>query len=98
IIAANRLYNTVEKDGLTIAIIQRGTPQVQIEGDPNAKFDPQKLTWLGSLSSYASDAYILVANSKNPVKSVADLKTPGVKLKIGADTPGSTNLIFAIIA
>jgi tripartite-type tricarboxylate transporter receptor subunit TctC len=98
IIAANRLANTIEKDGLTIAIIQRGTPQVEIEGDPNAKFDPLKLTWLGSLSSYANDAYILVVNSQNPVKSVADLEQPGVRLKIGADTPGSTNLIFAIIA
>ena len=28
IVAANKLYNTTEKDGLTIAIIQRGTPQV----------------------------------------------------------------------
>lgn len=98
IIAANRLYNKVEKDGLTIAIIQRGTPQVQIEGDPNAKFDPQKMTWLGSLSSYANDAFILVVNSQNPVKSAADLRKPGVKLKLGGDTPGSTNLVFPIIA
>lgn len=98
IIAANRLANTIEKDGLTIAIIQRGTPQVQIEGDPNAKFDPAKLTWLGSLSSYATDAFILVVNSQNPVKSATELKTPGVRLKVGADTPGSTNLIFALLA
>src|ERR1700743_1427234 len=74
ILAANKLYNTVEKDGLTIAIIQRGTPQVQIEGNPNAKFDPAKLTWLGSLSSYADDAYVLFVNSWNPVKSDADLQ------------------------
>jgi tripartite-type tricarboxylate transporter receptor subunit TctC len=98
IIAANRLANTIAKDGLTIAIIQRGTPQLQIEGDPNAKFDPLKLTWLGSLSSYASDAFILVVNSQNPVKSATDLRTPGVRLKVGADTPGSTNLIFALLA
>ena len=32
IIAANRLANTIEKDGLTIAIIQRGTPQVADRG------------------------------------------------------------------
>ena len=53
----------------------------QIEGDPNAKFDPLKLTWLGSLSSYANDAYILVVNSQNPVKSVADLKKPGRRVE-----------------
>ena len=98
IIAANRLANTITRDGLTIAIIQRGTPQVQIEGDPNAKFDPLKLTWLGSLSSYATDAFILVVNSRNPVKNAIDLRTPGVRLKVGADTPGSTNLIFALLA
>jgi tripartite-type tricarboxylate transporter receptor subunit TctC len=99
VVAANRLYNATEKDGLTIAIIQRGTPQVQIEGNPNAKFDPLKLTWLGSLSSYADDAYILVVNSSSPVKSAADLKKPGIAaIKLGADTPGSTNLIFALVA
>lgn len=98
IVAANRLYNRIRRDGLTIAIIQRGTPQLAIQRYRNVKFDPLKLTWLGSLSSYANDAYILVVNSKSPFKSVADLEKPGTPARIGADTPGSTNLTFAILA
>jgi tripartite-type tricarboxylate transporter receptor subunit TctC len=87
-----------ERDGSVIAVIQRAIPQLAIQGDPAAKFDPQKLTWLGSLSSFAEDAYILVVNANHPAKTAADLKKPGVAVKVGADAPGSTNLTFALVA
>ena len=35
-------------------------PQLAIQGDPNVNFDPLKFTWLGSLSSYAKDAYLML--------------------------------------
>jgi tripartite-type tricarboxylate transporter receptor subunit TctC len=60
---ANSFADTKENDGSVIAIIQRGIAQLAIQGDPHAKFDPLKLTWLGSLSSFATDAYILVVNA-----------------------------------
>src|SRR6185503_4874457 len=34
---ANRFADAPEKDGATIAVIQRGIPQLAIQGDPNAK-------------------------------------------------------------
>jgi tripartite-type tricarboxylate transporter receptor subunit TctC len=96
---ANRFYNSpADRDGSVIAVIQRAIPQLAIQGDPEAKFDPQKLTWLGSLSSFADDAYILVVNAGHPAKTVEDLKKPGISAKIGADAAGSTNLTFALIA
>jgi tripartite-type tricarboxylate transporter receptor subunit TctC len=98
LVAANKLYNTAERDGTVLSIIQRGTMQLAIQGNANAKFDPQKFTWLGSLSSYADDGYLLLVNSDHPVKSAADLRKPGMLVKLGADQPGSTNLTFAIIA
>ena len=98
LIAANKLYNTAEHDGTVIAIIQRGTPQVAIQGDPQAKFDPLKFTWLGSLSSYASDRYLLLVNAQNPVKSAEDLRKTALRIKLGGDQPGSTNLTFAVMA
>src|SRR6266851_1830824 len=71
---ANRLAVNAEKDGSVIAILERGTPQLAVQGDPNVKFDPLKLTWLGSVSSYANDAYLLQVNTGFPAKTVADLK------------------------
>jgi tripartite-type tricarboxylate transporter receptor subunit TctC len=96
LLLANRLANTVEHDGLTIAIMERGTPQTVYEGDVNSRFDPLKLTWIGSLSSYANDSYLLLVNSTNPAHSVEDLKT--MRTRLGGDAPGSTNLTFAILA
>ena len=95
---ANRLYNTAEHDGSVIAIIERAVPQLAIQGDPNAKFDPLKLTWLGSLSSYANDAYLFTVNSSSPVHSVDDLKSKAMSVSIGAMNPGTTNLTFAILS
>ena len=73
-------------------------PQLQIQGDQNASFDPVKFTWLGSLSSYADDAYLMLVNASHPAKTVADLKKPGMSVTLGGDTSASSNLIFALIA
>jgi tripartite-type tricarboxylate transporter receptor subunit TctC len=95
---ANRFANSGERDGTAIAILQRGIPQLAIQGDPNAKFDPLTLNWLGSLSSFSTDAHILVVNARHPAKTVADLAPPAPPALIGGDTPGSTNLTFALVA
>jgi tripartite-type tricarboxylate transporter receptor subunit TctC len=79
-------------------VIQRGIPQLAIQGDKNAKFDPLALNWLGSLSSFATDAYVLIVNARHPAKTVYDLKKPAPPALIGGDDPGSTNLTFALVA
>ena len=56
---ANSFADGAPKDGAVIAILQRGVAQLAIQGEKAAYFDPLKLTWLGSLSSFATDAYIL---------------------------------------
>ena len=98
LVAANKLYNTSERDGTVLSIIQRGTMQLQIQGNHNAKFDPKAFTWLGSLSSFADDAYLLLVNDGHPAKSAADLRKAGQVVKLGGDQPGSTNLTFALLA
>jgi tripartite-type tricarboxylate transporter receptor subunit TctC len=95
---ANRLYVNTEKDGSAIAILERGTPQLAVQGDPNVKFDPLKLTWLGSVSSYANDAYLLQVNASFPTTTFADLKKSGALVRLGTTGAGATNLIFSIIA
>ncbi len=98
LLLANQFMNGRDHDGATIGIMERGTPQMAYEGDANARFDPLKFTWIGSLSSYASDAYLLLVNDSFAAKSVDDLRKPGVVARLGGDTPGSTNLTFAILA
>jgi tripartite-type tricarboxylate transporter receptor subunit TctC len=98
LITGNKLYNNAERDGSVLAKFERAVPQIQIQGDPNAQFDSTRFVWLGSLSSYANDAYLLLINADNPVKTVDNLRKPGVKVNLGADNSASSNLIFAVIA
>jgi tripartite-type tricarboxylate transporter receptor subunit TctC len=95
---ANRLANTSPRDGSVLALVQPGTWQLAAQGEPNARFDPAKMTWIGSFSSFAQDADLLIVNKAHPAQAVADLGKPEVTTKLGAGTPGSTNLTFAIIA
>jgi tripartite-type tricarboxylate transporter receptor subunit TctC len=97
LVAANRLANTAPRDGSVIAIIQRAVPQLANQRDPNAKFDPAKLTWLGTLSDYLDDAYLVVVNADHPARTIADLAKPDLRLRLGGDQPGSTNLAFAYL-
>ena len=98
VVGANRIYNSAEKDGSVIAILDRGAPQLAMLGDANAKYDPARFTWLGSISSYANDAYVLAVNASHPAKSVRDLGKDGLTITLGAMNPGTTNLIFALVA
>jgi len=99
LVLGNRIYAGAEKDGTTIAILERGVPQLAVQGEPNARFDPLKMTWLGSVSSYAHDAYIFWLNASFAAKSVADLKPPStLTARVGTTGAGATNLVFKVLA
>lgn len=95
---ANRFAQQGNGAAIEIAILQRAVPQLAIQGDSTTHFDPLKLTWMGSLSSFANDAYVLIVASRHPAKTVWDLAPPAPPALIGGDAPGSTNLTFALIA
>jgi tripartite-type tricarboxylate transporter receptor subunit TctC len=97
--AINHMFNVAPKDGVTIAIIGRAVPQLAFLGDPNIRFVPDRFVWLGSMSSYADDAYVMFIMADRPIKSWEELKQqPGKKIVLGAVGPGSTNLTFALFA
>jgi tripartite-type tricarboxylate transporter receptor subunit TctC len=99
ITSANRLANTFASDGTVIAKLERAVPLLAIQGDPNVHFGPLKLNWLGSLSSYAHDAYLMLEMAANPIRSVAEIKPPGkTTITLGGDNAASSNVIFATIA
>jgi len=98
LVTANRLYFNSDKEGAVLAKLERAVPQLAIQGNPNAQFDPAKFTWLGSLSSYADDAYLMLVNADHPAKAVTDLKGSAMRVVLGADNAASSNLIFALIS
>ena len=98
LVTANRIYFNSDKDGAVLAKLERAVPQLAIQGNPNAQFDPAKFTWLGSLSSYGDDAYLMLVNADHPAKAVTDLKGSAMRVVLGADNAASSNLIFALIS
>ena len=98
LVTGNRIYNASERDGSILTKLERAVPQLAIQGNRNANFDPVKFTWLGSLSSYANDAYLLLVNAAHPAKTVADLMRPDISVTVGSDNAASSNLIFGLIA
>jgi tripartite-type tricarboxylate transporter receptor subunit TctC len=90
--SVNYLYNTAPKDGTIIATFARDMPLLGLIGNnPNVRFDPRKLIWLGSSSSYANDAYLLMTRKDAAVKSIADARVPGgPPLVLGGTAEGAT--------
>jgi len=90
--AVNYLYNNAPKDGTAIATFSRDMPLLSIIGhNPNVRFDARKLTWLGSSSSYANDAYFLFVRADAAVKSIEDARRPGgPPLVLGGTAEGAT--------
>jgi tripartite-type tricarboxylate transporter receptor subunit TctC len=91
--AANSLYVNEPKDGTTIALIARDMPLFGLLGNnPNVQFDPRKFSWIGSSSSYANDAYVLVVGPRSPVKSIAQARRPdSPPLVLGGTGEGATD-------
>ncbi len=48
--AINQLYNLSPKDGSQLGVINASAVMLALFGDPSARFDPRKLTWIGGRS------------------------------------------------
>jgi tripartite-type tricarboxylate transporter receptor subunit TctC len=90
--SVNYLYNSAPRDGTVLGIFARDMPLLGLIGDnPNVRFDPKKLTWLGSSSSYANDAYLLITRKDAAVKSIGQAQAPGgPPLVLGGTAEGAT--------
>ena len=72
-VAANHLYNVAPKDGTVFALFDRAIPTAPLlyGEESKARFDPLKLTWLGSL---AREAGMGVVSTKAPAQTVEQAK------------------------
>jgi tripartite-type tricarboxylate transporter receptor subunit TctC len=88
--AANFLYNVAPRDGTAIGIFGHDLVLVGLLGrNTSVQFDSRKFTWLGSASSFANDAYLLIARRDAPVKNAEEARSPsGAPLLVAASAQG----------
>src|SRR5262245_43362568 len=76
--AANYLYSVAPRDGATLGLVGSHIALIGlIAPNPSVQFDPRKFTWLGSSSSFAGDAYILMVRPGAATKSIAEARRAG---------------------
>ncbi|MFN3891636.1 MAG: Bug family tripartite tricarboxylate transporter substrate binding protein [Beijerinckiaceae bacterium] len=72
LVMTNFVAGVAPKDGLHIAVPQRGVPFEPLLGsDSHAKFDPLKLQWIGSTNS---DTSVALVHKRTGVKTWRDLR------------------------
>jgi tripartite-type tricarboxylate transporter receptor subunit TctC len=69
-VAANNIYNLAPKDGSVMGIIARDAALGPITGATGARFDPTKITWLGTPTT---ETNVCIASNTAKVKTLKDL-------------------------
>ena len=90
--ATNFLYNVAPKDGSTLGLIDRGMPTAPLlYGDRSqAKFEPVKFSWIGSLMR---ETGMGVITTRSPVKTSEDAKVHSIHF--GATGPETDPAMYA---
>jgi tripartite-type tricarboxylate transporter receptor subunit TctC len=87
--ATNFLYNSADKDGGVIGLVQNNTPFEPLFGTREARYEPVKFNWLGSPS--IETAVVLLWHAV-PVDSVDDLRRREVA--VGVSGANSTPAFY----
>ena len=69
-VAANNIYNLAPKDGTVMGLIARDAALGPITGANGARFDPTKITWLGTPTT---ETNVCIATSTAKVQTLKDL-------------------------
>jgi tripartite-type tricarboxylate transporter receptor subunit TctC len=69
LVATNYVYNVAPQDGTVIGAVQRNVARLALIGNKDAKYDPTKINWLGSLHH---DVSVCVAWHTADVKTIQD--------------------------
>jgi tripartite-type tricarboxylate transporter receptor subunit TctC len=89
LVALNSLYNAAPRDGSAILASFNTAVLSALYGDANARFDPQKLNWIGSIGKQTATCLTWHATS---VKTIEDARSQEVI--VGATGFGSTPVMF----
>ena len=69
--AANHIFAIAPKDGTVLAIIARDAPLGPLTGAPGARFDPLKISWIGTPTT---ETNICISMARAKVKTFKDLQ------------------------
>ena len=99
LVAANYLYKVAPKDGSTFGIFARNMAMLGLVGSAqNVQFDPFKFTWLGSSSSFANDAYVLLIRRDAKAKTLAEARGPnGATILMGSTAEGTSSDVMPVL-
>jgi tripartite-type tricarboxylate transporter receptor subunit TctC len=89
ILAASNLYNVATRDGSVIAAVNRATGLDPLFTGKDYKFDPLRLSWLGSLNK---ETNLIVAWHTAKVKTAADMFT--TEMIVGAAASGADSAVY----
>jgi tripartite-type tricarboxylate transporter receptor subunit TctC len=81
--AANTLYTSAERDGSTIGAFPNDIPMDTLFGNPGARYDAQKLNWLGSIGKLENVCATWITS---PIKTIAQAREREVIVAAAAAT------------
>jgi tripartite-type tricarboxylate transporter receptor subunit TctC len=91
LLAAAYIATKAPKDGTVIGTFDRGLPLTKLLGLAKIPYDPFKMTWLGSMSSFRDEGFMFVVRTDTPYKTIKDLQDPSLPfIHFSATAPGST--------
>jgi tripartite-type tricarboxylate transporter receptor subunit TctC len=88
----NALYNSGPFDGTVMGASFNGMPTTPLLQPSGVRFDPVKLSWLGSTNRETQVTYVW---HTVPVESLEEVKTK--ELVVGAQAPGSTQYDYPML-
>jgi tripartite-type tricarboxylate transporter receptor subunit TctC len=96
---ANYLYNVAPRDGTAFGTFARNMAILGlVKSGQNVQFDPLRFTWLGSSSSYANDAYMLVVRRNAKIKTIEEARRAGgPPIILGSTAEGTSSDATAIL-
>jgi tripartite-type tricarboxylate transporter receptor subunit TctC len=89
----NQLYASGPFDGTVIGAPFNGLPTAPLLTPEGARFDPNKLIWIGSTNKETQVTYLW---HTAPAQSLGDLRSK--ETVVGAQAPGSTQYDYAVLA
>jgi tripartite-type tricarboxylate transporter receptor subunit TctC len=92
LIVANYIYNTAPSDGTVIAAATQSIPTASLLSPSGVRYDPTKLSWIGSLTKDVFVAYVWQAS---PIRTLDDLLTETGTF--GANAVGSAGIDFPLV-
>jgi tripartite-type tricarboxylate transporter receptor subunit TctC len=84
--AANTLYTSAERDGSTIGAFPNNIPMDTLFGNPGARYDAQKLNWIGSIGKLENVCATWITS---PIKTIAQAREREVIVAAAAATSNS---------